>query len=68
MTVLFGILIINGYFEIQRTRSHLFNILETEALLFIKGLEKNSGNLMAILARDHPPCRALVSLKVRKNH
>ena len=46
MTVLIAILMINGYFEIQRTRSHLFNILETEALLVIKGLEKNSGNLM----------------------
>jgi signal transduction histidine kinase len=55
MTVLFGILMINGYFEIQRTRSHLFNLLESEALLFIKGLEKNSGNLMTVLSQDHPP-------------
>ena len=55
MTVLIVILIINGYFEIQRTRSHLFNILESEALLVIKGLEKNSGNLMAVLSQDHPP-------------
>jgi signal transduction histidine kinase len=55
MMVLLGILIINGYFEIKRTRSHLFNILETEALLFIKGLEKNSGNLMSGLSQDHPP-------------
>lgn len=55
MTVLIGLLIINGYFEIQRTRSQLFNILETEALLVIKGLEKNSGNLMAALSQDHSP-------------
>jgi signal transduction histidine kinase len=55
MTVLFGVLMINGYFEIQRTRNHLFNILETEALLVIKGLEKNSGNLMNVLSQDHPP-------------
>ncbi len=53
MTVLFGVLIINGYFEIQRTRNHLFNILETEALLVIKGLEKNSGNLINVLSQDH---------------
>ncbi|MBI5605347.1 MAG: hypothetical protein HY879_18595 [Deltaproteobacteria bacterium] len=52
MTVLIAILIINGYIEIQRTRSQLFNILETEALLVIKGLEKNSGNLMAALTQD----------------
>ena len=54
-TVLFGVLMINGYFEIQRTRNHLFNILETEALLVIKGLEKNSGNLMNVLSQDHQP-------------
>ena len=55
MTVLFGVLMINGYFEIQRTRNHLFNILETEALLVVKGLEKNSGNLMNVLSQDHQP-------------
>jgi signal transduction histidine kinase len=54
MTVLFVVLMINGYFEIQRTRNHLFNILETEALLVIKGLEKNSGNLMNVLSQDRP--------------
>lgn len=63
MTVLIGILIINGYFEIQRTRSQLFNILETEALLVIKGLEKNSGNLMATLSQDHSPLNAPGSIE-----
>jgi signal transduction histidine kinase len=53
--VLIGILAINGYFELQRTRSHLFNLLESEALLVIKGLEKNSGNLITVLSQDHPP-------------
>ena len=55
MIVLIGILTINGYFELQRTRSHLFNLLESEALLVIKSLEKNSGNLIAVLSQDHPP-------------
>jgi signal transduction histidine kinase len=55
LMVLIGILIINGYFEIQRTRSQLFNILETEALLVIKGLEKNSGNLIATFSLAHSP-------------
>lgn len=55
LIVLIGILTINGYFELQRTRSHLFNLLESEALLVIKGLEKNSGNLIAGLSQDHPP-------------
>jgi signal transduction histidine kinase len=55
LMVLIGILTINGYFELQRTRSHLFNLLESEALLVIKGLEKNSGNLIAVLSQDHPP-------------
>lgn len=53
--VLIGILVINGYFEVQRTRSQLFNILETEALIVIKGLEKNSGNLIAAFSLVHSP-------------
>ncbi|MGA3084370.1 MAG: ATP-binding protein [Thermodesulfobacteriota bacterium] len=55
LTVLIGILLINGYFEIQRTRSQLFNILENEALVVIQGLEQNSGNLIAGLSQEHPP-------------
>jgi signal transduction histidine kinase len=55
LMVLIAILTINGYFELQRTRSHLFNILESDALLVIKGLEKNSGNLISVLSQDHPP-------------
>lgn len=53
MAVLIAILIINSYFEIQRTRSQLFNILETEGLLVIKGLENNTANLMSALSPDH---------------
>lgn len=52
--VLIGLLLINGYFQIQRTRSQLFTILENEALLVIKSLEKNSGNSLASLSLDHP--------------
>lgn len=59
LMVLIGILMINGYFEIQRTRSQLFNILENEALVVIKGLEQNSGNLIAGLSPDHPPMSGL---------
>ena len=59
LMVLIGILIVNGYFEIQRTRSQLFNILENEALVVIKGLEQNSGNLIAGLSPDHPPLSGL---------
>jgi len=59
LTVLIGILLINGYFEIQRTRSQLFNILENEALVVIQGLEQNSGNLIAGLSQEHPPLSAL---------
>jgi hypothetical protein len=59
LMVLIGILIVNGYFEIQRTRSQLFNILENEALVVIKGLEQNSGNMIAGLSPDHPPLSGL---------
>jgi len=59
LTVLIGILLINGYFEIQRTRSQLFNILENEALVVIQGLEQNSGNLIAGLSQEHPPLSTL---------
>jgi len=52
--VLIGILIINGYLELQRTRSQLFNILESEALVVIKGIEKNSGNMIAAISQDRP--------------
>jgi signal transduction histidine kinase len=52
MIILIGILMINGYFEIQRTRSQLFNILETEALIIIKGLEKNSGTWLTDFSRE----------------
>jgi signal transduction histidine kinase len=55
LTVLFAILLINGYFEIQRTRGQLFTILETEGLLVIKGLEKNSGALISALSPDQLP-------------
>ena len=55
LMVLIAILIVNGIFEVRRTRSQLYNILETEALVVIKGLEKNSGNLLAILSQDRPP-------------
>ena len=58
MTVLIGIFLINGYFEIQRTRSQLFNILETEALVVIKGLEKNSGNWLAVFFQNRFPSSA----------
>ncbi len=59
MTVLIGIFLINGYFEIQRTRSQLFNILETEALVVIKGLEKNSGNWLAVFFQNRLPSSAV---------
>jgi signal transduction histidine kinase len=52
ITVLITILLINSSFEIQRTRSQLFNILESEGLLIIKGLEKNSANLISVLSSD----------------
>jgi signal transduction histidine kinase len=54
ITVLIGILIANGTFEIQRTRSQLFNLLETEGLLVIKGLEKNSGPFINALTQEQP--------------
>ncbi|MEW6185433.1 MAG: ATP-binding protein [Thermodesulfobacteriota bacterium] len=52
LTVLIAILVVNGFFEIQRTRNQLFHILENEALLVVKGLEKNTGNIFALLSRD----------------
>lgn len=65
--VLIGLLLINGYFQIQRTRSQLFTILENEALLVIKSLEKNSGNSLASLSLDHPMWSgAEVSLSVEE--
>jgi signal transduction histidine kinase len=50
--VLIAILLINSTFEIKRTRSQLFNILESEGLLIIKGLEKNSANMISALSSD----------------
>jgi signal transduction histidine kinase len=52
LMVLIAVLAVNGIFEIQRTRNQLFHILETEALVVIKGLEKNTGNIFALLSRD----------------
>jgi len=52
LLVLMALLILNGYIEIQRTRSRLFRILETEALLVIKGIEKNAGNLIGAFSPD----------------
>jgi signal transduction histidine kinase len=44
--ILLLLLLINGYFEIQRTRAQLFNLLETEGLLLIRGIETNATNLI----------------------
>ena len=42
LAVLILLLLINGYFEIQRTRAQLFNLLETEGQLLIRGIETNA--------------------------
>lgn len=49
LSVLILIVLVNGYVEIQRTRSQLFRVLETEGRIIIKGIETNSANLMASL-------------------
>jgi signal transduction histidine kinase len=46
LAVLVLLLLINGYFEIQRTRAQLFNLLETEGRLLIRGIETNATNLI----------------------
>ncbi|HSO72389.1 MAG TPA: hypothetical protein VLR91_07065, partial [Thermodesulfobacteriota bacterium] len=46
LAVLILLLLINGYFEIQRTRTQLFNLLETEGQLLIRGIETNATNLI----------------------
>ena len=46
LAVLILLLLINGYFEIQRTRAQLFNLLETEGQLLIRGMETNATNLI----------------------
>ncbi len=46
LAVLILLLFINGYFEIQRTRTQLFNLLETEGQLLIRGIETNATNLI----------------------
>jgi signal transduction histidine kinase len=46
LAVLILLLLINGYFEIQRTRAQLFNLLETEGQLLIRGIETNAANLI----------------------
>ena len=46
LAVLILLLFVNGYFEIQRTRAQLFNLLETEGQLLIQGMETNATNLI----------------------
>ncbi len=46
LAVLILLLLINGYFEIQRTRAQLFNLLETEGQLLVRGIETNATNLI----------------------
>jgi signal transduction histidine kinase len=46
LAVLLLLLFINGYFEIQRTRTQLFNLLETEGQLLLRGIETNATNLI----------------------
>ena len=46
LAVLILLLFLNGYFEIQRTRTQLFNLLETEGQLLIRGMETNATNLI----------------------
>ena len=46
LAVLILLLLLNGYFEIQRTRTQLFNLLETEGQLLIRGMETNATNLI----------------------
>ena len=46
LAVLILLLLINGYFEMQRTRAQLFNLLETEGQLLIRGIETNATNLI----------------------
>ncbi|RPH87385.1 MAG: hypothetical protein EHM75_05645 [Desulfobacteraceae bacterium] len=46
LAVLLLLLLINGYFEIQRTRAQLFNLLETEGQLLLRGIETNATNLI----------------------
>ena len=46
LAVLIILLLVNGYVEVQRTRKQLFNLLETEGQLLIRGIETQSGNLL----------------------
>ncbi len=46
LAVLILLLLINGYFEIQRTRAQLFDLLETEGQLLIRGIDTNATNLI----------------------
>jgi signal transduction histidine kinase len=46
LAVLLLLLLVNGYFEIQRTRAQLFDLLETEGQLLIRGIETNAANLI----------------------
>ena len=60
LAVLILLLLVNGYFEIQRTREQLFRLLETEGQLLIQGIETNSGNLINrfLQAGSLPPAAA----------
>jgi len=57
LSVLILIVLVNGYVEIQRTRSQLFRVLETEGRIIIRGIETNSANLISSLeqARSYAP-------------
>ena len=57
LSVLILIVLVNGYIEIQRTRSQLFRVLETEGRIIIRGIETNSANLISSLeqARSYAP-------------
>ena len=62
LSVLILIVLVNGYVEIQRTRSQLFRVLETEGRIIIKGIETNSANLIASLeqARSYSPGSGII--------
>ncbi len=62
LSVLILIVLVNGYVEIQRTRSQLFRVLETEGRIIIKGIETNSANLMSSLeqARSYSPGSGII--------
>ncbi len=54
LAVLMVLLVTNGIFEIRRTRAQLFHILEAEALVAVKGIERNLVRKTVFWSKDFP--------------